>query len=210
MIQRSELIPLHYKDVTVHVTKKEILVQYFEPFREVQFKQSTIFEHLNCITKLATMSRKVKFWILRSLEKRESKSNNMKTTVYLIGAFLLINAFGVRAQESTYQNSEVQQRNQESSKAGAQIASKVTSNDNPLPVTEELPADFPAIHFDGNPEQNFFDYIKAKAVWFNNNPDYLERRFGLTRVSQQYIDSLSKEVQEFIENNRDQFEILDK
>ena len=95
------------------------------------------------------------------------------------------------------------------SKSGDPDANTAVPRGNPEIINQKLPEDFPVLSFNAeNPIDNFFEYIKDKSLWYQNNPSYLTNRIGLTRVAKDYVDNLPMEMQEFIEAHANEFEII--
>ncbi len=132
----------------------------------------------------------------------------MKTVSIITGVFIAVSFSTALGQKKIINNQDSTDKIKKEHKGSEQISLKVHSNDNPPIKTESLPADFPQFQIDGNSEDNFFTFIKKKANWFISNPQYLEKGVGLTRISEDYYKSLSSEVKRFIEENKNQFEIL--
>ncbi len=111
-----------------------------------------------------------------------------------------------------FQSSFAQEKStaDKSSKATILKAEKVEVNTNPIAETLPLPWDFPKISFDGNPTSNFYNFIQEKSQWYLANPEGLTNKIGITRVSQDYIESLPEEIKNFIGDHIEEFEILKK
>lgn len=93
--------------------------------------------------------------------------------------------------------------------AGAEpVNQKAEPNGNPAPTTEAMPVDFPTLDLSGNPGENFYNYIQEKSSWFAKNPEYLQQKRGLTRVSKNFIDQLPQYVQAYVQSHITEFEIL--